>query len=145
MNDFDRDAWENALIADMRAHDGAITTGPMAGRPTMLLTATGAKSGQPRRVIVNFSRDGDDYIVAGTKGGAPKDPIWIANLRANPVVTVEADGREFSATATIVADPGQRDRLWDAHAQAMPWFAEYPDKTGGRIIPVVRLTERSAD
>ena len=141
VNDFDPDAWENGLIADMRAHNGEITSGPMAGRPTLLLTATGAKSGEPRRVILNFTRDGDDLVIAGTKGGAPRDPIWVGNLRANPEVTVEAGGRSFGARATIVSDPAERQRLWDAHAAAMPWFAEYPEKTGGRIIPVIRLTE----
>lgn len=141
MTDWDRDAWESALIADMRAHDGAITSGPMAGRPTLLLTATGARSGEPRRVILNFTRDAGDYVVAGTKGGAPRDPMWVGNLRAHPEVTVEADGRVFAARATIVGDAEERDRLWEAHAGAMPWFAEYPEKTGGRIIPVIRLTE----
>ena len=141
MNDFDRDAWESGLIADMRAHDGNLTTGPMAGRPTLLMTATGARSGEPRRVILNYTRDAGDYVIVGSKGGAPKDPIWVGNLRAHPEVTVEAGGRVFRAMATIVSDPAEHDRLWDAHATAMPVFAEYPAKTGGRIIPVIRLTE----
>jgi deazaflavin-dependent oxidoreductase (nitroreductase family) len=141
VTNFDRDAWENGLIADMRAHNGEITTGPMAGRPILLMTAIGARSGEPRRVILNYTRDGDDYVIAGTKGGAPKDPIWVGNLRANPEVTVEAGGRTFPARATIVEDRAERDRLWDAHASAMPWFAEYPEMTGGRIIPMIRLTE----
>lgn len=143
MNDFNRDAWENGLIADMRAHGGELTTGPMAGRPTLVMTATGARSGQPRRVILNFSRDAGDYVVAGTKGGAPKDPIWVGNLRANPVAAVEAGGRTFSATASFT-EGAERDRLWDAHATAMPWFAEYPEKTEGRIIPMIRLREIAA-
>jgi len=140
VNDSDRDAWENGLIADMRAHGGSVTTGPMAGHPLMIVTATGVKSGEPRRVILTYSRDGDDYIVAGTKGGAPSDPWWVGNLRANPVVHVEAGGRTFSARATFT-DGAERDWLWDAHATALPWFAPYPEKTGGRIIPVIRLTE----
>jgi deazaflavin-dependent oxidoreductase (nitroreductase family) len=141
LNDFDRDAWENGLIADMRAHNGEITSGPMAGRPTLLMTAIGARSGEPRRVILNYTREAGDYVVAGTKGGAPRDPVWVGNLRANPDVTVEVGGRTFRARATFVNDSTERQRLWDAHATAMPWFAEYPEKTGGRIIPLIRLTE----
>ena len=144
MNDFDRDAWENGLIADMRAHNGEITSGPMAGRPTLLMTAIGARTGEPRRVILNYTRDGDAYVIAGSKGGSPKDPIWVGNLRANPDVTVEAGGRVFRARASFVDNPAERDRLWDAHASAMPVFADYPGKTGGRTIPMIRLTEVSA-
>jgi len=145
LTDWDRDAWENAIIADMRAHNGEITTGPMAGRPTLILTATGARSGEPRRVILNYTRDAGDYVVAGTKGGAPRDPVWVGNLRAHPEVTVEAGGRVFAARATIVTDETERERLWAAHVRAMPWFAPYPARTGGRIIPLIRLTEVAPD
>ena len=89
--------WTKNLIADIRAN-GRPTSGYFEGQAVMVLTTTGAKSGEPREAVVTFSRDGDDYVVVGSKSGAPEDPAWFANLVANPVVTVEADGRTFQAT-----------------------------------------------
>jgi deazaflavin-dependent oxidoreductase (nitroreductase family) len=124
------------LIADIRAN-GHPTSGYFEGRPVMILTTTGAKSGEPRTAVVSFSRDGDDYVVVGSKGGEPEDPAWFTNLRANPVVTVEADGLTFQASATV-AEGTDRDALWDRHVAEHPQFAEYPSKTD-RIIPIARL------
>jgi deazaflavin-dependent oxidoreductase (nitroreductase family) len=139
MSDWDPEAFENALIEDMRAHGGNVTLGPMAGHPLLVMTTTGARSGQPRRRILTFSRDGEDFVVAGTAAGSPKDPLWLNNLRTHPEVSVEAENRPFTATATIVADGMERDRLWDQHVAALPHFATYPEQTG-RVIPMVRLT-----
>jgi len=122
----------------MRAHDGVVTTGPLAGHPLLIMTSTGAKTGQPRRAILTFSRDGADFVVAGTAAGSPTDPAWLRNVRGNPEVAVEAENQRFDATATIVED-ADRDRLWDQHVAALPHFAEYPEQTG-RVIPMVRLT-----
>jgi deazaflavin-dependent oxidoreductase (nitroreductase family) len=138
MTEFDPTAFENALIDDMRAHDGAVTTGPLAGHPLLVMTSTGAKSGVPRRAILTFSRDGNDYVVAGTASGSPTDPAWIANLRGNPRVAIEAETRQFEASATIM-EGDERDRLWARHVEALPWFAVYPEKVR-RTIPMVRLT-----
>jgi deazaflavin-dependent oxidoreductase (nitroreductase family) len=138
MADWDPDAFETALLADMRANDGAVTSGPLAGHPLLIMTATGAKSGQPRRSVLTWSRDGEDYVVAGTAGGAPTPPSWIANLRTNPSVTIEVGNRTDEATATIV-EGAERDRLWAQHVAALPHFADYPEQTG-RVIPMVRLT-----
>ena len=134
----DRTAFEDGLIADMRAHGGEITSGPFTGRPVLAFTVTGAKTGLPRRVVVVYSRDGDDYVIVGSKGGAPTDPAWIANLRANPDVTVEVHGREVPMRARIT-EGADRDRLWAAHVAEHPAFAGYLEKTT-RVIPVVRLT-----
>lgn len=142
MSDFDVTAFEDAVIADMRAHDGEVTTGPMAGRPMLVMTSTGAQSNQPRRALLNFSRDDDAYVVAGTASGSPTDPAWISNLRKHPEVTVEAEGRTFPATATIV-DGEERDRLWDRHVERLPWFADYPSQIE-RTIPMVRLVPADA-
>jgi deazaflavin-dependent oxidoreductase (nitroreductase family) len=121
----------------MRAHNGAITSGPMAGRPLLLLTTKGAKSGEERSAIVTYTRDGDKYVVAATKSGAPTNPAWYHNLRADPIVTVEAEGRASKARATVV-DDAERQRLWDRHVEARPEFADYPEKSG-RVIPVITL------
>jgi deazaflavin-dependent oxidoreductase (nitroreductase family) len=134
---WDRETFENAIIDDMRAHDGQVTEGPLAGNPLLVLTMTGAKSGEPRRVILTYSRNGDDYIVTGSKGGAPTDPVWLNNLRVNPLVSIETGNRTFPALAEIV-EGIERDRLWHAHVAALPFFCDYPAKAG-RVIPVVRL------
>jgi deazaflavin-dependent oxidoreductase (nitroreductase family) len=138
MTDGSPNTFEDSLIADMRAHGGAVTTGPLTGHPLLIMTSRGAKTGQPRRSILTLSRDGDDYVVAGTAGGSPKDPNWLSNLRADPHVTIETGNRTFDATASII-EGAERDRLWDQHVATLPNFAAYPEQTG-RVIPVVRLT-----
>jgi deazaflavin-dependent oxidoreductase (nitroreductase family) len=137
MTDWDPEAFTRALIADVR-ENGRPTSGPMAGRPLMVLTTTGAKTGEPRTVVVTFTRDGDAYVVAGSKSGAPTDPYWFRNLRSNPQVKVEADRQAFEAHATEV-EGADREQLWDRHVAERPEFAEYPEKAG-RVIPMARLT-----
>ena len=129
--------WTKNLMADIRAN-GRPTSGYFEGRPVMVLTTTGAKTGESREAVVTFSRDGDDYVVVGSKSGDPDDPAWIANLVANPIVTVETDGLNFQATATV-AEGADRDALWDRHVAEHQQFAEYPSKTD-RVIPIARLT-----
>jgi deazaflavin-dependent oxidoreductase (nitroreductase family) len=138
----DVQAWEDQLIADMRAHDGQVTSGPLAGHPLLIMTSTGANSGAPRRAILTYHRDGDDYVVAGTAGGSKTDPGWLHNVEQDPDVEIEARNEQFGATARIVDGP-ERDRLWEDHVKALPWFADYPAQTG-RVIPMVRLTPRAA-
>ena len=126
-----------ALIADFRANGGKVTSGPFTGRPVLLLTTTGAKSGEPRLVPVVYSRDGEHHVIVASKGGAPTHPAWYGNLLANPVVTVEVGGETFQARA-IVAEGAERDRLFAAHAAANPNFSDYQRRTT-RVIPVVLL------
>jgi deazaflavin-dependent oxidoreductase (nitroreductase family) len=135
-------AWEDQLIAEMRSNGGEVTSGPLAGHPLLIMTSRGAKSGKPRRVILTFHRDDGDYVVAGTASGSPTDPAWLHNLEANPAVTVEVRNEVVDATAAIVSG-ADRDRLWDDHVRALPWFADYPKQTG-RVIPMVRLTPKAA-
>jgi deazaflavin-dependent oxidoreductase (nitroreductase family) len=126
----------------MRAHDGQVTSGPLAGHPLLIMTSTGAKSVAPRRAILTYHRDGDDYVVAGTAGGSKTDPGWLHNVERDSEVTIEARNEQFDATARIVDGP-ERDRLWEDHVRALPWFADYRAQTG-RVIPMVRLTPKVA-
>jgi deazaflavin-dependent oxidoreductase (nitroreductase family) len=139
---WDPESWENALIADVREHDGRPSSGPLAGHPILLLYTTGAKSGERRRSILTYSRDGDAYIVAGSAGGAPKVPAWVVNVKANPDVTIEIGKQTFEASATI-PDDAEQERLWAQHVAALPWFADYPAQAGRRI-PVVRVEVKQA-
>ena len=133
--------YEDELIADMRAHGGTATKGFVAGHPLLILTNEGAKSGEMRRAVLTYSRDADDYVVAGTAGGSLKTPAWVHNVRENPDVTIEVNLETMPADATVVADGSERDRLWEQHVAALPWFADYPEQSG-RVIPMVRLTPR---
>ena len=135
------DSWEDSLIADLRANGGRPSGGPLAGHPLMVMISTGARSGVPRRAILTYSRDAGDYIIAGTKGGAPTDPAWVSNLRANPEVTLEVDNETFAALATEASGP-ERDRLWAQHVTELPWFGEYEAKVV-RVIPMFRLTRKA--
>jgi deazaflavin-dependent oxidoreductase (nitroreductase family) len=134
----DEASFENALIADMRAHDGEVTGGPLKGHPLLIMTSRGARTGANRRAILTWSRDGDAYVVAATAGGSPKDPSWLRNLEHDPNVTIETGNRTLQARAAIV-DEAERSRLWERHVAALPWFAAYPEQTR-REIPMVRLT-----
>ena len=133
----DYDAWQRNLIADLRAHKGVVTQGPMAGRPLMLLTTKGAKTGEEHLAVVTFTRDGDRYVICASKSGAPTNPAWYHNLLANPVTTVEAGGEVFKVRATETHG-AERDRLWNQHAEERPEFKEYP-KITSRVIPVFVL------
>ena len=105
-----------ALVVDFRAHGGVVTQGPFKGRPVLLLTTTGAKSGQKRLAPLVYSRDGDRYVVAASKGGSPTHPSWYANLVADPNVTVEVGEETFEARA-IVTEGEERERLWSRWAE----------------------------
>ena len=75
--------WEDDLIADIRAHGGAVTAGPLAGHPLLIMTSTGARTGESRRAILTFSRDGGDYVVAGTQAG--HQPIQTGCAMSPPI------------------------------------------------------------
>ena len=137
MTDWDPEAFTRAVVADMRANNGEVTTGPMAGRPLLLLTTAGAKTGAERHAILTYTRDGDRWVVAATKSGAPTNPAWYHNLKAEPIVEVEVGGETFKARASET-EPGERERLWAKHVEARPEFADYP-KQSGRTIPEITL------
>lgn len=133
----DYEAFTNNLMADLRNNGGVVTTGPMAGRPLMILHSTGAKSGAERTAVITYTRDADRYVIAASKSGAPTHPDWYHNLIANPVATVEAGGETFRVRATE-ATGAERQRLYDQHAQERPEFRDYPNQTT-RVIPVFTL------
>lgn len=141
MTEFDPKAFEDGLIADMRAHGGAVTTGPLAGHPLLIMTSRGARSGSSRRAILTYSRDGDAYVVAGTASGSPTTPSWVANVRKHPQVTIEVNTKTYEADASV-AEGDDRDELWRRHVEALPHFADYPKKSG-RVIPMIRLRPRT--
>lgn len=126
------------VIAEFRATGGHVT-GRFAGRPLLLLTTTGARSGQPRITPLNYSTDGDRLVVIASKGGSPTHPDWYRNLVAHPDVTIELGGETFQARATTAEEP-ERSQLFARQAAEMPFFAEYERTVTARQIPVVVFT-----
>ena len=131
MSDFD----EN-VINEFRSNGGKVG-GRFEGAPMMLLTTTGAKSGQARTKPVVYSKDGDRFVIIASKAGAPTHPDWFYSLVANPEVVLEVDDEKFPARATVTSGE-ERRRLFDAQAALVPGFADYAQKTT-REIPVVVL------
>lgn len=132
----DANAFNNTVVAEFRANGGKVG-GSFANTPVLLLTTTGAKSGQLRTTPVCYTTDGDRIVVLASKAGAPTNPDWYHNLLANPAATVELGTETFRARASVVSGE-ERQRLYDRQAAIMPGFAEYQQKTT-RQIPVVVL------
>lgn len=114
----------------------------MWGDHVLLMTARGAKSGEAITTPLVYGRDGDDYVVVASKGGAPSHPTWFGNIKANPEVEVEApsaNGTEkFRARAHAVETRQERDRLYREMIKIWPSFEDYQKRTE-RLIPVVVL------
>jgi deazaflavin-dependent oxidoreductase (nitroreductase family) len=125
------------VIEEFRANGGKVG-GPFAGAPMLLLTTTGAKSGQPRVAPLVYTTDGDRLVIIASKGGAPTHPDWYHNIVANPEITVEVGDERFPARAEIAPEP-ERTRLFDAQAALMPGFREYQNNTT-RVIPVITIS-----
>ena len=129
------------VIEDFRANGGVVDNavgGFFRGRPVLILHHTGARTGQERLNPLVYATDGDSYVVAGSKGGAPSDPHWLLNVRANPNVTVEVGVEHFPATATIIDDGPRREELYAKLVAVMDQFADYETMTERRI-PIVVL------
>ncbi|MGE0600276.1 MAG: nitroreductase family deazaflavin-dependent oxidoreductase [Dehalococcoidia bacterium] len=125
------------IIEEFRANGGE-TFGPFKGRPLLLLTSKGAKSGKEGTTPLVYSKDGDRFVIIASMGGAPKNPAWYHNIKANPEVTIEVGTEKFKAKAAVV-EGAERERLYAQQAAMMPAFNEYKEKTT-RVIPVVVLT-----
>lgn len=126
-----------AVIEEFRARGGKVK----GWGPLMLLTTTGAKTGQPRIAPLMLVNDGDRIIAVASKGGSPKHPEWYFNLLAHPEVTVEVDSEKFDTTARILSGK-EREQAFRRAVEVFPPYAGYQEKTT-REIPVIAL-ERPA-
>lgn len=133
----DANDWNNQIIEEFRANGGKVG-GPFEGAPLLVLTTTGAKSGQRRTAPVMYLADGDRLMIFASKAGAPTNPDWYHNLLAHPRATVEVGDETFDVDASVTTGD-ERDRLYATQAERYPGFAEYQAKTT-RTIPVVALT-----
>jgi deazaflavin-dependent oxidoreductase (nitroreductase family) len=107
------------------------------GVRTLLLTVKGRKSGVWRRTALIYGRDGENYVVVASKGGAEKHPLWYQNLRDNPDAEVQVGPDKVTVRART-AEGEERDRLWQTMASIWPDYNNYQKKTD-RQIPVVVL------
>jgi deazaflavin-dependent oxidoreductase (nitroreductase family) len=104
---------------------------------TLLLTTRGRKTGQLRRTALIYGRDGDAYVVVGSKGGSAQHPQWYLNLQANPDVRVQVGPEIFSARARTVTGE-ERARVWKLMSDIWPDYDRHQRRTS-REIPVVVL------
>jgi deazaflavin-dependent oxidoreductase (nitroreductase family) len=125
------------VIEEFRANEGRVG-GPFEGATLLLLHHVGARSGKDRVNPLVYNRDGDRYVVFASKAGAPTNPDWYHNLKANPNVTIEVGTDTIEAVAHE-ATGELRDRLFEAQVERSPQFGEYQSKTD-RVIPVIVLT-----
>jgi deazaflavin-dependent oxidoreductase (nitroreductase family) len=133
--DFMKD-FNKSIVDEFRANDGKVG-GQFAGANLLLLTTTGAKSGQPRLApLAYFTIDGK-LIIIGSKAGADTNPDWVHNLRANPAAHIEVGSDAYDVTSRELPK-AERDGLFDKIVAAAPGFGEYQSKTS-RIIPLFEL------
>jgi deazaflavin-dependent oxidoreductase (nitroreductase family) len=129
--------FNRTLINDLRENGGKATSGPFLDRDLLIVTSKGAKTGATHENPLVYTRDGDNYVIVASKGGAPNNPAWYHNLRAHPEVDIEILGKKFRARATF-PDGDEYERLYEQHATINPQFHEYRKKTT-RKIPVIVL------
>jgi len=103
------------------------------GLPVIIVTHTGNKTGAIRKTPLMRVKDGDSYVLVGSQGGAPEDPAWVHNLRANPRVELRDETIVRPMRVREVKDKIERDRLWKLAVAAFPPYAEYQAKTTRRI------------
>lgn len=131
--------YNQRLIEQFRA-DRSNNGDAFKGRPLLLLTTTGARSGQLRTKPMMYVRDGERLLVIASNAGAPKHPDWYHNLLAHPQVTVEVGRETYKATARAT-EGEERQHLWNRIVEQYPFFAEHQAKVT-RQIPVVELERR---
>ena len=110
------------------------------GKPTLLLTTRGRKSGLLRRTALIYGVDGADYIVVASNGGSAKHPLWYLNIVETPEVEVQVGSEKFAALAHV-ATPEEKSRLWSLMTGIFPTYDSYQRKTK-RAIPVIILQRR---
>ena len=125
------------VIEEFRANGGKVK----GWGPLILLTTTGAKTGQPRIAPLMRVDEGNRLLAVASKGGAPKHPDWYLNLLAHPEVTVEVGDDKFTTTARILTGE-ERERAFKRAIEVYPNYGKYQQNTA-REIPVIAL-ERTA-
>jgi deazaflavin-dependent oxidoreductase (nitroreductase family) len=132
--------WNTKVIEEFRANGGKVG-GQFKNATMVLITTTGARTGKQRVNPLVYLPDGDRVVIFASKAGAPTNPDWFYNLRANPLVTVEVGSDKYQARAVIL-EGEERDRLYAEQVKRFAAFGEYEAKTT-RKIPVIALERTS--
>jgi len=103
------------------------------GLPVIIVTHTGNKTGAIRKTPLMRVKDGANYVLIGSMGGAPKNPVWVYNLRTNPAVEIRDHTAVQAMRVREVQDETEQARLWDLAVAAYPPYAEYRTRTTRRI------------
>ena len=111
------------------------TTLRETGLPVIIVTNRGNKTGAIRKTPLMTVKDGDNYVLVASKGGAPKNPVWVYNLRADANVVIQDETAVYDMRVREVEEGEERARLWDIAVEAFPPYAEYQAKTS-RLIPL---------
>lgn len=133
--------FNNRIIAEFRANEGKVGQ-PFEGATLLLLTTTGAKSGQARLSPLVYHQIDDMMVIVGSKAGADTHPDWVHNLRANPRAHIEVGTDAYDVTAREMP-LDERNEIYPKIVAKAPGFGEYQEKTN-RVIPLFEL-ERIAD
>jgi deazaflavin-dependent oxidoreductase (nitroreductase family) len=129
--------WNEKIIEEFRANEGRVG-GPFEGAPMILIHHIGARSGTERVTpLVYFPQADGQMVIIASKAGAPTNPDWYHNLKANPKIDVEVGTETFPVEVGEVVGE-KRDEIWSRVVDAMPGFGEYQVKTD-RKIPVLVL------
>lgn len=125
----------------MRVSKGRLSVPSLfAGVPGVVLTSTGAKSGQPRITPLNGIPDGDDVILVASNWGQKHHPAWYHNLRKNPRATLEFQGYRGTYEAVEIVDRDEWERLFARAVSMYAGYADYRRRVGDRPIPLMRLS-----
>ncbi|MEU1505799.1 nitroreductase/quinone reductase family protein [Kitasatospora sp. NPDC005748] len=135
-------SFNQAIIEEFRTNGGEVG-GPFEGGDLLLLTTTGARTGQDHTVPLGYVRADGQLLVVASAAGAPDHPQWYRNLLAHPVVRVELGTEVFEAVA-VPAEGARRDRLFEAVVRAAPGYGDYQAHTA-RVLPVVALERSGAE
>lgn len=125
------------IVDEYRANGGKLG-GMFAGTDLLLLHHTGAQSGTQRVSPLAYQQIGSSYAVFASRAGSAANPDWFNNVVANPETVIEI-GRDRLAVRARVAEPAERDVIWDRQKKRVPQFAEYERKAAPRKIPVIVL------
>lgn len=124
------------IIEDFRANQGNVG-GIFEGKPVLLLHHKGAKTGTERVSPLMYQKVDGGYAIFASKGGAPDNPDWFHNIKANPETEIEVGADRVTVKARIV-DGDERETIWERQKSEFPQFAEYEANTD-RTIPVIVL------
>jgi deazaflavin-dependent oxidoreductase (nitroreductase family) len=129
-------AFNTSIVDEFRSNGGRVG-GPFEGATLLLLTTTGAKSGQPRLAPLAYLTIDGKMIIIGSKAGADTNPDWVHNLRANPAAHIEVGTDAYDVSARELPAE-ERDETYPKVVALAPGFGEYQEKTS-RVIPLFEL------